>query len=38
MYIKIQTGLTFLLPAYSRCPGKEAIKQMSVWSLLYWNH
>jgi len=25
-FIKIQIGLTFLVPAYPRCPGKEAIK------------
>jgi len=29
-FIKIQIGLTFLVPAYSGCPGKEAIKWVSV--------
>jgi len=29
-FIKIQNGLTFLVPAYTGCPGKVAIKQMSV--------
>jgi len=24
--IKIQNGLTFLLPAYPGCPGKQAVK------------
>ena len=24
----IQTGLTFLVPAYSGCPGKEAVKRV----------
>jgi len=28
--IKIQIGLTFLVPAYPGCPGKEAVKQVSV--------
>ena len=28
-FIKIQIGLTFLLPAYQGCPGKEAVKQVS---------
>jgi len=28
---KIQTGFTFLVPAYPGCPGKEAVK----WLLLY---
>ena len=27
-FIKIQTGLTFLVPAYLGCPGKEAVKQV----------
>jgi len=26
---KIQIGLTFLLPSYRRCPGKEAVKWVS---------
>jgi len=26
-FIKIQIGLTFLVPAYSGCPGKEAVKR-----------
>jgi len=29
-FIKIQTGITFLVPAYPGCPGKEAIKRVSV--------
>ena len=30
LFIKIQIGLTFLLPAYPGCPRKEAIKWMPV--------
>ena len=30
-FIKIQNGLTFLVPAYPGCPGKEAIKLVSDW-------
>jgi len=29
-FIKIQIGLTFLVPAYAACPGKEAVKRVSV--------
>jgi len=29
-FIKIQTGLTILVPAYAGCPGKGAVKRMSV--------
>jgi len=29
-FIKIQIGLTFLVLAYSDCPGKEAVKLVSV--------
>ena len=29
-FIKIQSGLIFLVPAYPRCPGKEAVKRVSV--------
>jgi len=29
-FIKIQNGFTFLMPAYPACPGKEAIKQVSM--------
>jgi len=29
-FIKIQTGLTFLVPAYPSCRGKEAIKRVSL--------
>jgi len=29
-FIKIQIGLTFLVPAYTSCPGKEDVKQMSI--------
>jgi len=27
---KIQIGFTFLVPAYPGCPGKEAVKWLSV--------
>jgi len=30
-FIKIQIGLTYLVPAYPGCPGKEAVKWVSVW-------
>jgi len=30
-FIKIHIGLTFMVPAYPGCPGKEAIKWVSVW-------
>jgi len=33
-FIKIQTSLTFLVPAYPSGPGKEAIEWMSVVSCL----
>jgi len=29
-FIKIQVGLTFLLPAYQGCPEKEALKRVSL--------
>jgi len=29
-FVKIQSGLTFLVPAYPRCPGKETVKRLSV--------
>jgi len=29
-FIKIQNSLTFLVPAYPGCFGKEAVKQVSV--------
>jgi len=29
-FIKIHIGLTFLVPVYPGCPGKEAVKQVSV--------
>ena len=29
-FIKIQTGFTFLVPAYPGCPGKEAVKQSFI--------
>jgi len=32
--IKIQIGLTFLVPAYPDCHGKEAIKQRCLFCLL----
>jgi len=34
-FIKIEDGLTFLVPAYPDCLGKEAIKQMSVIFTVY---
>jgi len=34
LLLKIQIGLTFLVPAYPGCPGKEAIKRVSVCLLL----
>jgi len=34
-FIKIQTGLTFLVLAYPRCPGKHAVKWLSVCSVCY---
>jgi len=33
--IKIQIGLTVLVPAYTGCPGKEAIKRASVSSVAF---
>jgi len=30
--IKIQIGLTYLLSAYPGCPGKEAVKRVSVYT------
>jgi len=30
-FIKIQIGLTFLVLAYPECPGKQAVKQVSVY-------
>jgi len=41
-FIKIQTGLTFLVPAYPSCPGKDAAKQVPVYlstripSVVHW--
>ena len=37
-FIKIQVGLTFRLPAYPCCPGKEAVKQVSVYFALNQEH
>jgi len=37
----MQTGLTFLVPAYTGCPEKEAIKRVSVMCMkvMQWlNH
>jgi len=34
-FIKIQTGLTFLMPAYPGCPGKEAVSRVSVYQVIY---
>jgi len=28
LFIKIHTGLTFLVPAYPGCPGKEAVERV----------
>jgi len=33
-FIKIQNGVTFLMPAYPRCPGKEAVKRVSYVATL----
>ena len=30
-FIKIQIGVTFLVPAYPGCPGKEAVKPVSLY-------
>jgi len=32
-FVKIQIGLTFLMPSYTRCHGKEAFKRVSVCPL-----
>jgi len=32
-FIKIQIGLTFLMPAYPGCPGKETIKRVHCLSV-----
>jgi len=29
-FIKVQIGLTLLMPAYPGCPGKEAVRRVSV--------
>jgi len=29
-FVKIQIGFTFLIPAYPGCPGKEAVKGVSI--------
>jgi len=34
-FIKIQIGFTFLVPAYTGCPEKEAIEGVSAVSLSY---
>ena len=34
-FINIQFGLAFLVPAYPGCPGKEAVKRVSLSSGLY---
>jgi len=36
-FTKIQSGLTFAMLAYQGCPGKVAVKQVSVY-LLRWTH
>jgi len=33
-FIKIQNGVTFLMPAYPDCPGKEAVKRVSYVATL----
>jgi len=35
-FFEVQIGLTFLVPAYPRCPGKEAIKCVSVVILSFF--
>jgi len=37
-FIKIQTGFTFLVLAYSGGPGKEAIKRVSVLKVKIISH
>ena len=32
-FIKIQIGLTFLVPAYAVCPAKEAVERRLLWML-----
>jgi len=32
-FIKIQIGLTFLVPAYPGCPGKEAVRRLLFLSI-----
>ena len=34
-FIKIQIGLTFLVPAYPDCPGKEAVNWASVLRAMF---
>jgi len=40
--IQIQTGFTFLVPAYPGCPGKDAVKRMQCVVVVYyywqWSH
>ena len=33
--VLIQTGLTFLVPAYLGCPGKEVVKRLLLLLLLF---
>ena len=33
-FVKLQTGITFLVPAYPGCPGEEAVKRVSVCPVL----
>jgi len=35
-FIKIRLGLTFLVPVYWGCPGKEAVYRVSVYSGVAW--
>ena len=37
LFIKMQIGLTFLLPTYPGCPGKEVVKRVSSQSVLLWH-
>ena len=36
-FIKIQIGLTFLVPAYPGCPGKQAVKRVSCKKQPWFN-
>jgi len=34
-FIKIEIGLTFLMPAYPGGPGKETVKRVPVYKIIY---